>query len=110
MDKKTTALLNALQTQNKLTKREALTFLKGLTPDGQEALRLQLKLERDGQQRLPQFAYPEPPATSRAKKVAYTLLLPPDMLEAVKDAAERDGSSASQFIRTAIAKQLGRVK
>ena len=69
-----------------------------------------LRLEALGQRRLDVGPAPLTVYRERSKKVSYSLLLPPDMLEAVKDAADRDGSSASQFIRTAIARQLGRVK
>lgn len=39
---------------------------------------------------------------SRSKKVPYTLLLPPEQLEALKVFAERDDSSVSHHIRQAI--------
>lgn len=109
MDKRSTELLGLLQTVRRHPKKNALAIMRGLAPEGQVALLDALRLERNGQQRLSvDMAAPTPPP--RAKKVAYSLLLPPDMLDAVKTAADRDGSSASQFIRTAIAKQLGRVK
>lgn len=109
MDKRSTELLDLLQVVRRHSKKDALGIMRGLTPEGQVALLDALRLERKGQQRLP-MAMPEPSPAPRAKKVAYSLLLPPEMLDAVKAAADRDGSSASQFIRTAIAKQLGRVK
>jgi len=66
-----------------------------------------LKLERDGQQRLDvgDVVYAAAPPAS-TKKVPYTLLLPPALLEAVKGAVELEGSSVSQFIRSAIADKL----
>lgn len=109
MDKRSTELLDLLQVVRRHSKKDALAIMRGLTPDGQVSLLDALRIERKGQQRLP-MAMPDPTPAPRPKKVAYSLLLPPEMLEAVKAAADRDGSSASQFIRTAIAKQLGRVK
>lgn len=109
MDKRSTELLDLLQVVRRHSKKDALAIMRGLTPEGQVSLLDALRIERKGQQRLP-MAMPDPTPSPRPKKVAYSLLLPPEMLEAVKAAADRDGSSASQFIRTAIAKQLGRVK
>jgi len=109
MDKRSTELLDLLQSVRRHSKKDALAIMRGLSPEGQVALLDALRFERNGQQRLPVGAFDPVPA-ARPKKVAYSLLLPPDMLEAVKAAADRDGSSASQFIRTAIARQLGRVK
>lgn len=109
MDKRSTELLDLLQVVRRHSKKDALGIMRGLTPEGQVALLDALRIERKGQQRLP-MAMPDPTPAPRPKKVAYSLLLPPEMLEAVKAAADRDGSSASQFIRTAISKQLGRVK
>lgn len=109
MDRRSTELLDLLQVVRRHSKKDALGIMRGLTPEGQVALLDALRLERKGQQRLP-MAMPDPTPAPRAKKIACSLLLPPEMLEAVKAAADRDGSSASQFIRTAIVKQLGRVK
>lgn len=109
MDKRSTELLGLLQTVRRHSKKDALAIMRGLAPEGQVAMLEALRLERNGQRRLP-VDMVAPTLPTRAKKVAYSLLLPPDMLDAVKAAADRDGSSASQFIRTAIAKQLGRVK
>lgn len=109
MDKRSTELLDLLQVVRRHSKKDALAIMRGLTPEGQVSLLDALRIERKGQQRLP-MAMPDPTPAPRPKKVAYSLLLPPEMLEAVKAAADRDGSSASQFIRTAIAKQLWRVK
>ena len=110
MDKVSTELVGLWQSLQGMTKREALLRLKSMTPEGQRValggLR-QLKLERDGQQRLEvgDVVYPTAPPVS-TKKVPYTLLLPPAMLEAVKGAVELDGSSVSQFIRSAVADKL----
>lgn len=109
MDKNAADLLQLFQVMHGLSKKEALGRLKSLSPEGQRltlATMRKLKLEQDGQLRLDVGAvtYAKPP--ERAKKVPYTLLLPPMMLEAVKDAVELDGSSVSQFIRTAIADKL----
>lgn len=89
-------------------KSEAAKHVKGLTGASLQALYDQLALEARGQAVLPMDMPVKAP--TKASKVAYSLLLPPDMLEEVKAAADRDGSTASQFIRTAIAKQLGRIK
>jgi hypothetical protein len=51
-----------------------------------------------------------PVAPARPRKVSYSLLLPPQLLEAIREASERDGSSVSQYIRTAVAQRLGREK
>ena len=109
MDKSTAELLQLFQVMHGLSKKEALARLKALSPEGQRltlATMRKLKLEQDGQMRLDVGAvtYASPP--DRAKKVPYTLLLPPMLLDAVKDAVELDGSSVSQFIRTAIADKL----
>lgn len=64
-----------------------------------------LKLERNGQQsmKLPLSA---PVASSKprskTKKVPYTLLLPPEQLEALRVRSEADDSSVSHHIRQAI--------
>lgn len=112
MDKRSAELLDLLQKVRRYSRKKAFDVMRGLAPEGQVSMLEALRLEHKGQQRLPMaIADPMPaPRPPRAKKVAYSLLLPPDMLEAVKAAADRDGSSASQFIRTAIAKHLGRVK
>jgi hypothetical protein len=49
-------------------------------------------------------------APARPRKVSYSLLLPPQLLEAIREASERDGSSVSQYIRTAVAQRLERGK
>lgn len=50
----------------------------------------------------PDEAKRAPVRESRSKKVPYTLLLPPEQLEALKVFAERDDSSVSHHIRQAI--------
>lgn len=107
MNRDNAELVRLLRTVRRYPENEALGALLGLSRDSQTALLDALRLEQRGQQLLP-LPHPEP--LPRPKKVSYSLLLPPDLLEAVRIAACRDGSSASQFIRTAIAKQLGRVK
>lgn len=92
------------------TEKAAIAFLKMLDQRNVPEVLSKLRLEALGQRRLDVGPAPLTVYRERSKKVSYSLLLPPDMLEAVKDAADRDGSSASQFIRTAIARQLGRVK
>lgn len=107
MDKASREFVAAFKAYQGCTEADAIKALKSTSKEGQQAVLAQIKLEARGQQRLP---ISDPMPAPRAKKVSYSLLLPPDMLDAVKAAADRDGSSASQFIRTAIAKQLGRVK
>lgn len=59
------------------------------------------------QRRLPLEApVAAPVAPARPRKVSYSLLLPPQLLEAIREASERDGSSVSQYIRTAVAQRL----
>jgi len=107
MDKASREFVAAFKAYQGCSEAEAIKALKATSKEGQQAVLAQIKLEQRGQQRLPISV---PASVPRAKKVSYSLLLPPDMLDAVKAAADRDGSSASQFIRTAIAKQLGRIK
>lgn len=64
-----------------------------------------LKLEKHGQQLIdlpstPPLSPPEP--LPKSKKVPYTLLLPPEQLEALKMRSEADDSSVSHHIRQAI--------
>lgn len=64
-----------------------------------------LKLERNGQQsmKLPLSSPVAPPKPkSRAKKVPYTLLLPPEQLDALRAISDADDSSVSHHIRQAI--------
>ena len=57
----------------------------------------------------PAPAAPAAPAASvKAKKVPYTVLLPPAMLEDLKDLSEVDGDPVSHHIRTAIKAYLSR--
>lgn len=109
MDKASREFVAAFKAYQGCSEAEAIKALKATSKEGQQAVLAQIKLEHRGQQRLP-ISVSVPASVPRAKKVSYSLLLPPDMLDAVKAAADRDGSSASQFIRTAIAKQLGRIK
>lgn len=51
-----------------------------------------------------------PGRESRSKKVPYTLLLPPEQLEALKVFADRDDSSVSHHIRQAIRLYLNRTQ
>jgi len=75
----------------------------------------QVKLEREGQARLdlsvsgdsPSVAPPgRPSGDSKAKKVPYTLLLPPEQLSALRALSERDDTSVSHHIRQAIRSYL----
>lgn len=108
-------LLKLLQDVRGQTKKDALAIMRGLTPEGQNSLLAELRmrvLEASGQSRLPlgsRETFRESPAASvKAKKVPYTVLLPPAMLEDLKDLSEVDGDPVSHHIRTAIKAYLSR--
>lgn len=108
-------LLKLLQDVRGQTKKDALAIMRGLTPEGQNSLLAELRmrvLEASGQSRLPlgsRETFREVPAASvKAKKVPYTVLLPPAMLEDLKDLSEVDGDPVSHHIRTAIKAYLSR--
>lgn len=127
MNQTSKELLKLLQEVRRHTKKDALVVMKGLTPEGQNSLLAELRmrvLEASGQSRLPLGsretfrdapAAPAAPAASvasvasvKAKKVPYTVLLPPAMLEDLKDLSEVDGDPVSHHIRTAIKAYLSR--
>ena len=121
MNQTSKELLKLLQEVRRHTKKDALAVMRGLTPDGQNSLLAELRmrvLEASGQSRLPLGsretfreapAAPAAPAASvKAKKVPYTVLLPPAMLEDLKDLSEVDGDPVSHHIRTAIKAYLSR--
>lgn len=114
MDAKSRELVELLQVVRGDTRKVAIQTLKALTPEGHSALLSALRKEKAARAsvRRSERVLPEgvPLVGGRVKKIAYSLLLPPDMLAKVKLAASRDGSSVSQFIRTAIARQLGLLK
>lgn len=114
MDAKSRELVELLQVVRGDTRKVAIQTLKALTPEGHSALLSALRKEKAARApvRRSERVSPEvvPVVGGRSKKVAYSLLLPPDMLAMVKVVANRDGSSASQVIRTAIAKHLGLLK
>ena len=109
----TRELLRLLVELDGLSKAAAKQVLNGIALDSRFALLHELrqrKLERSGQARLPLgrlvdgVFVPAKPAerASKAKKVPYTLLLPPEQLDALRALAERDDSSVSHHIRQAI--------
>jgi hypothetical protein len=120
MDKVTAEYLELLQQHTGASAQDARRTLHGMSRKAVASAVVRLKREIAGD--APRtFVKPyytdavtlqEPPeaiaAPVRAKKVSYSLLLPPDMLEAIKQASDRDGSSVSQYIRTAVAQRLGR--
>lgn len=124
MNQTSKELLKLLQEVRRHTKKDALVVMKGLTPEGQNSLLAELRmrvLEASGQSRLPLGSRetfreaPAAPAASvasvasvKAKKVPYTVLLPPAMLEDLKDLSEVDGDPVSHHIRTAIKAYLSR--
>lgn len=115
MQPKTKELFTLLQEVNRLSKKEALTVINGLTGEGQAALANDLrrkKLEIEGQRRLPLSVPSSPPvavkAPIKANKVPYTVLLPQPMIDGLKGLSEADGASVSHHIRTAIKAYLDR--
>jgi len=113
MDTSTKELLHYMQTLEGYSKKSALAILKGLTHQGQTAylhkLRAQHLASRD---RLKGVSSSSDAikATVGVKKVPYSLLLPPSMLDALRSLSERDGSSVSHHIRAAIKSYLSRNK
>lgn len=115
MNQTSKELLKLLQEVRKHSKKDALSIMRGLTPDGQHSLLVELRraaLEFAGQTQLPLGVRSVPaeplPVSSRAKKVPYTVLLPPSMLDALKHLSETDGDPVSHHIRTAIKAYLSR--
>lgn len=115
MNQASKELLKLLQEVRRQSKKDALAIMRGLTPEGQNSLLAELRmraLEASGQSRLPlgsRETFREAPAASvKVKKVPYTVLLPPAMLEALKDLSEVDGDPVSHHIRTAIKAYLSR--
>lgn len=115
MNQTSKELLKLLQEVRRHTKKDALAVMRGLTPDGQNSLLAELRmrvLEASGQSRLPlgsRETFREATAASvKAKKVPYTVLLPPAMLQDLKDLSEVDGDPVSHHIRTAIKAYLSR--
>lgn len=110
----TRELLDLLMHVDGHSKAAAKNVFNGITPEGRLALLHELrrkKLEREGQGRLSlegkvraaqQAAEKAPQSAGKAKKVPYTLLLPPEQLDALRSLAERDDSSVSHHIRQAI--------
>lgn len=115
MNQASKELLKLLQEVRRHTKKDALAIMRGLTPEGQNSLLAELRMrsrEASGQSRLPlgtrETSREAPVASVKAKKVPYTVLLPPTMLEALKDLSEIDGDPVSHHIRTAIKAYLSR--
>lgn len=119
MNKESAELLELLQRVRKYSRGEALAIMKGLTGDGQRSMLIELRrmvLEARGQRSLPivdeRPSLPVMPleAPVRPKKVPYSLLLPPTMLEALKALSDKDGSPVSHHIRLAIKAYLARAR
>lgn len=112
-------LLDLLQKVRRHSKKDAMAIMRGLAPEGQRSLLIELRrvlLEARGQRTLPLAAFaplgsgmPQE-ALVRAKKVPYSLLLPPAMLESLKALSERDGSPVSHHIRVAIKSYLAKAR
>lgn len=107
-------LLSLLQDVRRHSKKDALSIMRGLTPEGQHSLLLELRrhaLESRGQGVLP-IGQAAPRKASlpavKAKKVPYTVLLPPSMIEGLKDLSDADGAPVSHHIRLAIKAYLER--
>jgi hypothetical protein len=119
MNAESRELLHLLQTVRRYSKKDALALMRGLAPEGQRSLLIELRrifLESRGQKSLP-LAPVQPSVTvqaqeapGKAKKVPYSLLLPPAMLESLKALSERDGAPVSHHIRLAIKAYLSKVR
>lgn len=110
-------LLHLLQVIRRHSKKDALAIMRGLAPEGQHSLLIELRrifLESQGQRALPlasaQPVMPVQKAPGKAKKVPYSLLLPPAMLEDLRLLSERDGAPVSHHIRLAIKAYLARAR
>lgn len=119
MNNESKELLDLLQKVRRHSKKDAMAIMRGLAPEGQRSLLIDLRrafLEARGQRTLPLAASapvgPGKPleAPVRAKKVPYSLLLPPTMLEGLKALSERDGAPVSHHIRAAIKAYLARAR
>lgn len=119
MNTESKELLHLLQTVRRHSKKDAMALMRGLAPEGQRSLLIELRrvlLESRGQKTLPLApAQPSIPLSAqqtpgKAKKVPYSLLLPPAMLESLKELSERDGAPVSHHIRLAIKAYLGKVR
>lgn len=103
-------LLELLQRFKRHSKKDALAIMRGISPEGQRSLLLELRqaaLERHGQTVFNLTnglvtAFEGPKALPVDKKVAYSLLLPPAMLATLRALSRGDGAPVSQHIRTAI--------
>lgn len=114
MNQTSKELLNLLQTVRRHSRKDALSIMRGLAPEGQHSLLIELRrhaIEANGQGLLPiapvkasGVVYPEP----RTKKVPYTVLLAPAMIDALKDLSETDGEPVSHHIRAALKAYLSR--
>lgn len=108
-------LLELLQKVRRHSKKDAMSIMRGLAPEGQKSLLIELRrafLELRGQARLslPVTQQPTVEAPVRAKKVPYSLLLPPAMLDGLKALSEHDGAPVSHHIRLAIKGYLAKVR
>lgn len=110
MTPNTKILFNLLMEVNFLSKAQALAVIRGLTGEGQAALVNDLKRKkaeiqaRKGVGRSAQGETTGAAVTApvKAKKVPYTVLLPPSMLEELKSRSELDGAPVSHHIRLAV--------
>lgn len=115
MNAESKELLDLLQKVRRHSKKDAISIMRGLAPEGQKSLLIELRrafLEFRGQARLP---LPTPNTTQskapeRVKKVPYSLLLPPAMLDGLKVLSEHDGAPVSHHIRLAIKAYLAKVR
>lgn len=88
-------ILNGIEPKSALADLERLRRHKLLMKAGQ-AHALAVKGEEEG----------EKVRAGKAKKVPYTLLMPPDQLEALRNLAEKDDTSVSHHIRQAVRSYL----
>ena len=116
MTPNTKLLLKLLMEVNCLPKAQALTVIRGLTGEGQAALVNDLKRKKaeidarkgEGLSDHGKSSGAAVTAPVKAKKVPYTVFLPPSMLEELKRCSEQDGAPVSHHLRLAIRAYLNK--
>ncbi|UJB96719.1 ribbon-helix-helix protein, CopG family [Pseudomonas aeruginosa] len=104
----TRELLQLLVEVDGQSKAAAKQVFNGITPDGRLALLHDLRRRKllakpaPAQQLVKGEEEGEKVRAGKAKKVPYTLLMPPDQLEALRNLAEKDDTSVSHHIRQAV--------
>ncbi|PBZ32826.1 ribbon-helix-helix protein, CopG family [Pseudomonas aeruginosa] len=104
----TRELLQLLVEVDGQSKAAAKQVFNGITPDGRLALLHDLRRRKllakpaPAQQLAKGEEEGEKVRAGKAKKVPYTLLIPTDQLEALRNLAEKDDTSVSHHIRQAV--------